>query len=253
MIFWTATNPTNRRSSTHHRHVTTNGIIDIAMCRASIPPPNDGVCKATNIHGRSSLSATSMAPLPAIIASNLASVFKPTFSLRRFLLLVAITSFVSFASLYTFHRGFRRTIQFWRGMAPLVVRYKYVTIKAERIDKVGPEEMERRLNSYRESTAPRLVDLILRMGGIYVKIGQGEKRIAENRGARIGRVSNILPLLMRFACDLVSDGNHRTGPSAAAVPRCPPTVAGWRSPPHLRGGIRHHNTVDREVHGRAIH
>jgi hypothetical protein len=61
-------------------------------------------------------------------------------------------------------------------MAPLVVRYKYVTIKAERFDRVGPEEMERRMNSYRESTAPRLVDLILRMGGIYVKIGQGERK-----------------------------------------------------------------------------
>ncbi len=79
-------------------------------------------------------------------------------------------------------------------MAPLFVRYKYVTIKAERIDRVGPEEMERRLNSYRESTAPRLVDLILRMGGIYVKIGQGEKRIAENtyRGTRIDRVRYLI-------------------------------------------------------------
>ncbi|KAL3809550.1 hypothetical protein ACHAXA_001824 [Cyclostephanos tholiformis] len=169
MIFQTPANPTNRRASTHHRHLTTNGIIDIAMCRAS-PPLNEG--KATNLHRRSSLSAISMAPLPAIIAGNLASIFKPPFSLSRILLLLVIASLVSFASFYTFHRGFRRTIQFWRGMAPLFVRYKYVTIKAERIDRVGPEEMERRLNSYRESTAPRLVDLILRMGGIYVKIGQ---------------------------------------------------------------------------------
>jgi hypothetical protein len=191
MIFQTPANPTNRRASTHHRHLTTNGIIDIAMCRAS-PPLNEG--KATNLHRRSSLSAISMAPLPAIIAGNLASIFKPPFSLSRILLLLVIASLVSFASFYTFHRGFRRTIQFWRGMAPLFVRYKYVTIKAERIDRVGPEEMERRLNSYRESTAPRLVDLILRMGGIYVKIGQGEKRIAENtyRGTRIDRVRYLI-------------------------------------------------------------
>lgn len=57
-------------------------------------------------------------------------------------------------------------------MAPLVFKYKYVKFKAERIDHASPEELERRLNVYREDTAPKLVDLILSMGGIYIKIGQ---------------------------------------------------------------------------------
>jgi hypothetical protein len=177
MIFPAEAKPSSRRALTHH-HRGINGIIDIAMCRASTPT-NDG--KATNLHVQS-LSAISVAPLPAMIA-NLASVFKPPYSVRRTLLLLALASVASFASLYAFHRGFRRTIQFWRGMAPIVFRYKVVTIKAEKIDRVGPEEMERRLNVYRESTAPKLVDLILRMGGIYVKIGQGERSSMREKGS----------------------------------------------------------------------
>ncbi len=57
-------------------------------------------------------------------------------------------------------------------MAPLVLKYKYVNFKANRIDHCSPEELEERLNVYREATAPKLVDLILRLGGIYIKIGQ---------------------------------------------------------------------------------
>jgi len=57
-------------------------------------------------------------------------------------------------------------------MTPLVLKYKYVTIKAEKFDRVNPEELERRLNIYREQTAPKLVELILNMKGIYVKLGQ---------------------------------------------------------------------------------
>lgn len=57
-------------------------------------------------------------------------------------------------------------------MTPLVLKYKYVTIKAEKFDRVNSEELERRLNIYREQTAPKLVELILNMKGIYVKLGQ---------------------------------------------------------------------------------
>ncbi len=57
-------------------------------------------------------------------------------------------------------------------MAPLVAKYKYVKFKATKIDHCSPEELEERLNVYRESTAPKLVDLILSLGGIYIKIGQ---------------------------------------------------------------------------------
>ena len=109
--------------------------------------------------------------LPAMVA-NLSSIIRPPYSIRRILLLLFFITFLSLASLYTCHRGFRRTIQFWRGMTPLILKYKYVTIKAEKVDRVNPDELERRLNIYREETAPKLVELILNMKGIYVKLGQ---------------------------------------------------------------------------------
>ena len=57
-------------------------------------------------------------------------------------------------------------------MAPLVAKYKYIKFKAAKIDHCSPEELEERLSLYRETTAQKLVDLILRLGGIYIKIGQ---------------------------------------------------------------------------------
>ena len=56
----------------------------------------------------------------------------------------------------------------------MIVKYKALKFKAETIDKCSEEEMARRLDVFREESAPRLVDLILRIGGIYIKIGQGE-------------------------------------------------------------------------------
>ena len=92
---------------------------------------------------------------------------KPPYTLRKTIGLIFLLSLVSFASLYTFHRGFRRTLQFWRGMAPLVAKYKAVKFRARHC---SPEELEQRLDKYRDETAPKLVDLILRLGGIYVKV-----------------------------------------------------------------------------------
>ena len=122
---------------------------------------------------RHSLSMMAITPSTCGIA-NLLPIIKSPYSLRKVLLLLLLTTFLSVISLYTFHRGFRRTIQFWRGMAPLILEYKYVNFKADRIDHCSSEELERRLDVYRTSTAPKLVDLILRMGGIYIKLGQGE-------------------------------------------------------------------------------
>ncbi len=115
--------------------------------------------------------------LPAFITPPIiSSFFQGPYSKRKIVLLTFLASIllgtITFTALYTFHRGFRRTIQFWRGMAPLVAKYKYVNFKATKIDHCSPEELEERLNAYRETTAPKLVDLILRLGGIYIKIGQ---------------------------------------------------------------------------------
>eukprot|EP00984_Skeletonema_dohrnii_P032132 scaffold25613_cov84-Skeletonema_dohrnii-CCMP3373.AAC.2 len=115
--------------------------------------------------------------LPAFMPSFITPPIMSSFfqSKRRFVLFVFLASIllgtITFTTLYTFHRGFRRTIQFWRGMAPLIVKYKYLNFKAK-IDHCSPDELEERLNVYRATTAPKLVDLILRLGGIYIKIGQ---------------------------------------------------------------------------------
>ena len=169
--------PTARKSRSFAARAT-RSIVDI-MCK---PPTNHG--KETPLSSNldppgssSPLSAAlhAMMPSSAFLANPIATLkwLKPPYTARRILLLLFLASFLSLASLYAFHRGFRRTVQFWRGMAPLVLRYKYVRLKAERIDRCDSEELERRLDVYREESAPRLVDLILSMGGIYVKIGQG--------------------------------------------------------------------------------
>eukprot|EP00985_Skeletonema_marinoi_P029871 scaffold29432_cov153-Skeletonema_marinoi.AAC.4 len=115
--------------------------------------------------------------LPSFITPPImSSFFQGPYSKRKIVLLVFLASIllgtITFTTLYTFHRGFRRTIQFWRGMAPLIAKYKYVNFKATKIDHCSPDELEERLNVYRATTAPKLVDLILRLGGIYIKIGQ---------------------------------------------------------------------------------
>eukprot|EP00586_Coscinodiscus_wailesii_P020477 CAMPEP_0172505358 /NCGR_PEP_ID=MMETSP1066-20121228/185853_1 /TAXON_ID=671091 /ORGANISM="Coscinodiscus wailesii, Strain CCMP2513" /LENGTH=676 /DNA_ID=CAMNT_0013281935 /DNA_START=257 /DNA_END=2284 /DNA_ORIENTATION=- len=104
---------------------------------------------------------------------------------RKIIILVAaaliLSSTLLFASLYTFHRGFRRTIQFWRGLAPPILEYKLLKFRAKlshRIDIARandediPPEYRRQLRDYHERTAPKIVNLILEMGGIYVKMGQ---------------------------------------------------------------------------------
>lgn len=57
-------------------------------------------------------------------------------------------------------------------MGPLIFKYKLLKFKANTIDKCSPEEFERRITTYREATAPQVVQLILKLGGIYIKIGQ---------------------------------------------------------------------------------
>ncbi|KAL7466563.1 hypothetical protein ACHAXS_006867 [Conticribra weissflogii] len=97
---------------------------------------------------------------------------QPPFAKRKILLLSLLAALLFFTTLYASHRGFRRTLHFWKGMAPLVLRYKTLKFKARRIDRCSDDELQRRIANYRQTTAPQLVDLILRLGGIYVKIGQ---------------------------------------------------------------------------------
>ena len=96
--------------------------------------------------------------------------------------------------LYGFHRGFRRTVDFWIGVAPMIAEYKFLKFKC-RASQRGPksilfrrttnkdnedtiictsndEQWKAIMSDYHERTAPKIVKLILRLGGIYVKVGQ---------------------------------------------------------------------------------
>ncbi|KAL9182297.1 hypothetical protein ACHAXT_012949 [Thalassiosira profunda] len=132
------------------------------------------MCKASDVSGGKGGILPSRRALSSLLPSL--ALLQPPYSKRKIILFAFLASIIlgtaAFASLYTFHRGFRRTVQFWRGLAPLIVKYKALKFKAETIDKCSEEEMARRLDVFREESAPRLVDLILRMGGIYIKIGQ---------------------------------------------------------------------------------
>ena len=89
--------------------------------------------------------------------------------LASVLLLVALL-----ASLVAFHRGFRRTAQFWKGMGPVVAQYRLTRFWARRIDGLSEDdgEYKRRIRDLNIRYAPVIVNLIQSMGGIYVKIGQ---------------------------------------------------------------------------------
>ena len=71
----------------------------------------------------------------SILPSSLSIIAPPSFltglvqapySKRKIILLIFLAFMllgtVTFTSLYTFHRGFRRTVQFWKGMTPLIVK-----------------------------------------------------------------------------------------------------------------------------------
>ena len=138
-----------------------------------IPPPNNA--KLEQLSGQASVGWSRMAVL---VPSFVRSLAQPPFTKRKIAILVIFASvFLStafFASLYKFHSGFRRTVQFWRGMGPLVVKYKLLKFKAIKWDQLGEDddEYKRRITAYRQKSAPQLVDLILSLGGIYTKIAQ---------------------------------------------------------------------------------
>ena len=67
--------------------------------------------------------------------------------------------------------GFRRSCQFWGAVAPFVIEHNQIKWWA-RFEGCDAEELERRLGEFHRRTASRAVEVILRLGGIYVKIGQ---------------------------------------------------------------------------------
>merc|ERR1712176_1034998 len=113
---------------------------------------------------------------PTMLANNIKSILSAAsvgllqgpYTKRKILLILIISSLllgtITFTSFYYFHTGFRRTVQFWRGIGPLAIKYKALKIKAKRWDKLSEDDEEyiKRLSAYREATAPKLVELILK-------------------------------------------------------------------------------------------
>jgi predicted unusual protein kinase regulating ubiquinone biosynthesis (AarF/ABC1/UbiB family) len=101
---------------------------------------------------------------------------RPPYSKRKIFFCIGVATFVAagllFSSLYAFHHGFRRTVQFWKGMGPLMADYKLLKFRKKYLDRWDDQEYKRRLERFRLRTAPKVVNLIQAMGGIYIKIGQ---------------------------------------------------------------------------------
>ena len=76
------------------------------------------------------------------------------------------------SSLYAFHRGFRRTCQFWAQALPWIVEYHVIKFHAFHIAKLNETSWQHRSEAGHRSVAPQAVEMVARMGGIYVKIGQ---------------------------------------------------------------------------------
>ena len=150
-------------------------VIPFVMCKPTSPAPKSIGSAAYTSSSRSNIFLRNVSIIvPPFLRNN--HLFTPPHSKKKTALLIILSLFLVttllFTSLYTFHRGFRRTIQFWRGLSPIVVKYKWLQLKAHRIDRCDDEEYQRRITVFRQVSAPQLVDLIVSLGGIYVKIGQ---------------------------------------------------------------------------------
>jgi len=73
---------------------------------------------------------------------------------------------------YACSSGLRRSVFFWSSVGPLVVDYQMLKARAKWVDGCDDKELARRKAEFHEKTASRAVDMILSLGGIYVKIGQ---------------------------------------------------------------------------------
>ena len=173
-----------KRINTHIRsgHTSTQQRFDaVSMCNraaATSGSSSSAVDIPTNNAKLTGQASVGWGRMTVLVPSFVRSLAQPPFTKRKIAILVIVASvFLStafFASLYKFHGGFRRTVQFWKGMGPLVMKYKLLKFKATKWDQLGEDddEYKRRITAYRQKSAPQLVDLILSLGGIYTKIAQ---------------------------------------------------------------------------------
>ena len=67
--------------------------------------------------------------------------------------------------------GFRRSVTFWSTVAPFFLEYQGIKLRA-RIEGCDGAVLEQRVTEFHHRTAQSAVDIILSLGGIYVKVGQ---------------------------------------------------------------------------------
>ena len=72
---------------------------------------------------------------------------------------------------YASSPGLRRSVQFWTAVSPFVAEFQYIKARA-RFDGCDETELERRKKEFHQRTAARAVEVVLGLGGIYVKLGQ---------------------------------------------------------------------------------
>lgn len=78
---------------------------------------------------------------------------------------------LAIGAVYAACPGFRRSITFWSTAAPFFAEYKYIKARAW-AEQADAEVLQARISEFHQRTAARAVDIILSLGGIYVKIGQ---------------------------------------------------------------------------------
>jgi predicted unusual protein kinase regulating ubiquinone biosynthesis (AarF/ABC1/UbiB family) len=67
--------------------------------------------------------------------------------------------------------GAVRSLQFWVAIGPTIVEYQGIKAKGW-LDDIDEQQLQRRKAVFHERTAGKAVDIILELGGIYVKLGQ---------------------------------------------------------------------------------
>ena len=91
---------------------------------------------------------------------------------------------------YVISPGFRRSVTFWSSVGPFLVEYKAIKAHARWVDQCDAAELDRRVSCFHERTASKAVDVILSLGGIYVKLGQ----VASTVGAGVLQDSYVRAL-----------------------------------------------------------
>jgi predicted unusual protein kinase regulating ubiquinone biosynthesis (AarF/ABC1/UbiB family) len=97
--------------------------------------------------------------------------FRTAINVAKAVVGFAAVLLAAIALLYVSHRGFRRTVQFWTSVSPLIAEYKLLEWKCRFLDCSEADRTSQALE-FHKKTAPKIVGVVLRLGGIYIKIGQ---------------------------------------------------------------------------------